>query len=321
MPWRPSRSCKLVHTAATWAAWLWSRSETIPCIRPSCPRSPGRRHPSYPRACRRCRCPHDSLRGVSPPCCCLHASTTCQPTLAEARRAGLGPSVSAENARRARSPRRASSRPCASWRAACHIPPSPRQRSARGDPGPPPACPPRATTDHGAPARLAEQRAARRRGQSVDTGARREEEDTAILAPGQIRGQLRQEKTAEQCPSGAAHPHAAWPGTKDVAALVHLETIRHARVVRRHLQEDAAVGQGAIGTDIKGPQVLVGGIIDVEHSLVRGKGQAIGQREVVHEQGEGPVWCQSIDAVGSQFFAREGGAPPARRPGYPGCRR
>ena len=73
---------------------------------------------------------------------------------------------------------------------------------------------------HAAHARLAQERAARRGGQPVDTGARREEEDTAILAPGQVRGQLRQEHTAEQGPSGAAHPHAAWLGTKDIAQFI-----------------------------------------------------------------------------------------------------
>jgi hypothetical protein len=35
---------------------------------------------------------------------------------------------------------------------------------------------------------LAQERAARRGGEPVDTGARREEEDTPILAPGQVRG-------------------------------------------------------------------------------------------------------------------------------------
>src|SRR5262249_30963604 len=37
---------------------------------------------------------------------------------------------------------------------------------------------------------LAQERAARRGGEPVDTGARREEEDAPILTPGQVRGQL-----------------------------------------------------------------------------------------------------------------------------------
>jgi hypothetical protein len=58
---------------------------------------------------------------------------------------------------------------------------------------------------------LAQERAARRGGKPVDTGARRQEEDAPILTPGQVRGQLRREYTAQQFPSGAAYPHAAWP--------------------------------------------------------------------------------------------------------------
>ena len=50
-----------------------------------------------------------------------------------------------------------------------------------------------ATNCHAAHARLAQERAARRGGQPVDTGARREEEDAPIFAPGQVRGQLGQQ--------------------------------------------------------------------------------------------------------------------------------
>src|SRR5947209_12178246 len=57
---------------------------------------------------------------------------------------------------------------------------------------------------------------------------------------------------------------------------------------------------------VKRPEVLVGGIVDVEHRLVGGKSQAIGQREVVHEQGEGSVRGQTVDTIGDQLFAGDG---------------
>src|SRR6266581_5418058 len=117
----------------------------------------------------------------------------------------------------------------------------------------------RTTTRDAAYTWLAQERAARRGGQPIDTGACREEEDTPILAPRQVRGQLRQQNTPQQFPRSAAHPHAAGPGTEDVAALVHLEAIRHARLLRRHIYEDPAVRQGAIGLYVKRPEVLVGG--------------------------------------------------------------
>src|SRR5262245_33643559 len=99
--------------------------------------------------------------------------------------------------------------------------------------------------------RLVEQCASRLCLQPVDAGACGEEEDAHIRAPGQVRRQLRQDNAPQQFPIGAAHPHTAWPGAKHVAVHVHLETIRHARIIRGHVQQDTTVGQCAIRTHVK----------------------------------------------------------------------
>src|SRR2546425_4456833 len=161
---------------------------------------------------------------------------------------------------------------------------------------------------------LAWQRAARRGLQPVDTGARGEEEDATILAPGQVCGQLRQENTPQQLAIWAAHPHAAWPGAEHVAMQVHLETVGHAGVLRGHVQQDPAVGQRAIRTHIKGPDMLVGRIVDVQDRLVGREGQTVRQGKVVHQQVEGPVRCDAVHAIAELLFARDGCGPPVRRP-------
>src|SRR5262249_8654789 len=119
--------------------------------------------------------------------------------------------------------------------------------------------------------------------QPVDTGACGEEEDAPILAPGQIRRQLRQDNAPQQFSIGAAHPHTAWPSTEHIAVHVHLETIGHARIIRRHIQQDTTIGQRTIRTHVKGPDMLVGRIVDVQDRFVRGEGQAIRQRKVIHQ--------------------------------------
>src|SRR5262245_3346183 len=116
--------------------------------------------------------------------------------------------------------------------------------------------------------RLVKQCATRLRLQPVDAGARGEEEDAPILAPGQVRGQLRQDNAPQQLPIGAAHPDTTRPGTEHVAAHVYLEAVGHTGVVRRHVQQDTAVAQRAIRTYVKRPDMLVGRIIDVQDRLV-----------------------------------------------------
>src|SRR5215831_5138994 len=85
---------------------------------------------------------------------------------------------------------------------------------------------------------LAQQRAARLGWQPVDAGARGEEEDAPILAPGQVRGQLRQDNASQPFAIWAAHPHAARSGAEYVVVQVDLEAVGHAWVLRRHVQED-----------------------------------------------------------------------------------
>src|SRR5712691_8693124 len=105
---------------------------------------------------------------------------------------------------------------------------------------------------------LDQQRAARLGLQPVDAGARGEEQDAPILAPGQVRWQLRQDNAPQQFPIRAAHPYTAWPGAEHVAVPVHFEAVGHARVVRRHVQQDTAIAQRAIRTHIQRPDMLVG---------------------------------------------------------------
>ena len=95
---------------------------------------------------------------------------------------------------------------------------------------------------------------------------------------------------------------------------VHLEAVGQARVFRGHVQQDPAVGQRAIRTHIKGPDMLVGRIVDVQDRLVGREGQAVRQGEVVHQQVEGPVRCDTVHAIARLLFARDGRGPPVRRP-------
>src|SRR5918994_6214854 len=80
---------------------------------------------------------------------------------------------------------------------------------------------------------LAQQCAACFGGHPVDAGACGEEEDAPILAPGQIRWQLRQDNASQPFAIWAAHPHAARSGAEHVTVQVDLEAVRHARVLRR----------------------------------------------------------------------------------------
>src|SRR5262245_60146416 len=80
--------------------------------------------------------------------------------------------------------------------------------------------------------RLVEQYATRLCLQPIDAGARGEEEDAPILAPGQVRRQLRQDNAPQQLSIGTAHPHTTRPGTEHVAAHVYLEAVGYTGIVR-----------------------------------------------------------------------------------------
>src|SRR5438309_11310799 len=59
-------------------------------------------------------------------------------------------------------------------------------------------------------------------------GARREEEDAPIFAPGEIRGQLGQQNAPQDLAGGTTHPHTTRPGAEHVALEVDLEAVGHA---------------------------------------------------------------------------------------------
>src|SRR5262249_24961769 len=79
----------------------------------------------------------------------------------------------------------------------------------------------------------------------------------------------------------------------------------------------APARERAVRSYVERPDVLVRGVVDVEHRLVGREGQAVRQREVVDEQVEAPVGRDPVHPLKRQLLALDRLGPPPGGPRRP----
>src|SRR5262245_40444573 len=141
---------------------------------------------------------------------------------------------------------------------------------------------------------LAEQCPARLRLRPVNARARRGEEHAAVLAPRQVRRQLRENNAPQERAVRAAYPYPARSGAEHVPLEIDLEAVGYPRVIRSHVQQDAAVRQGSIRAHIESPDVLALRVVDVQLGFIRREREAVRQHEVIRDELHSAVGSQAV---------------------------
>src|SRR5215471_1407395 len=111
-----------------------------------------------------------------------------------------------------------------------------------------------------------------------------------VAAEGDVRGGgSAVDDAAELLPPRIHDPDPAGAAAIDIALHVDLHAVGNPGLAAAQVGEDAVgvLGQGAAGQKVEGANVRAARVVDVEHGLIGGEGEAVGQHEVRGEQAQG----------------------------------
>ena len=111
-----------------------------------------------------------------------------------------------------------------------------------------------------------------------------------LAAKGDVRGRGSAVHDATQLfPARVQDPYTPRSTTIDITHGIYLHAVRHTRIVAPQVGEDPVglLREETIGHQGESPDVATPRVVNIEHALIGGEGQAIGDDEVVNEQSEG----------------------------------
>src|SRR5258708_6870531 len=108
------------------------------------------------------------------------------------------------------------------------------------------------------------------------SGGRNIERPVVLITPIQIRRLLWHHNGAKVVALRTPDPDAFRPGNKEVAILIHFDSVGHSVALpARFLAEDAAIPDGSIDCNIVYTNISLFAIVDIEVFAVRRKGEAV----------------------------------------------
>src|SRR5262245_57165160 len=120
--------------------------------------------------------------------------------------------------------------------------------------------------------------------QSVHAGARSQIKGAAVrVAPRHVRREFRTANGAQMSPVGRENPYAARPGDEQIAITIDFHSVERLLAWRRrHVEEDGAVLQAAVGGDLIPHHHLLRGVPvgHIEVALVRRERDAVRPGEI-----------------------------------------